>query len=205
MENGNGSGNGWADPAIRAKRTAAIRAAQAAKGGRQPEPVATKTAGALALAECPAQWQFIPRYTVSLVRESGIKIEDYPRFANSRDIWERFRALFLQFDREHFCVVTLDSKNRLIGLHDISSGSLSSSVVHPREVLKSAILNNSAAIIAMHGHPSGDPTPSREDRECTARLFKACEIMGIRLLDHIVFGESEFFSFADAGQLNVNN
>jgi DNA repair protein RadC len=141
----------------------------------------------------------IPRYHVSLVRDGSIKTEAYPRFSNSQEIFNQFKDTLSAFDREHFLIITLDPKNRLIGLHDISTGSLSSSVVHPREVLKSAILNNASAIIAMHNHPSGDPTPSREDKDCTARLSKACAIMGIKLLDHIVFGETEYFSFADAG------
>ncbi len=100
-------------------------------------------------------------------------------------------------------MITLDSKNRTIGYHTISMGSLSSSVVHPREVFKPAILENSAAVIFLHNHPSGDPAPSREDRECTNRLTAAAKILGIRVLDHIVFGETEYFSFADAGFLAI--
>jgi DNA repair protein RadC len=146
----------------------------------------------------------IPRYTVSLVRDGSIKTEEYPRFSNSKDIFDKFRDTLSAFDREHFLIITLDSKNRLIGLHDISTGSLNSSVVHPREVLKSAILNNAAAIIAMHNHPSGDPVPSIEDKDCTNRLVKACAIMGIRFLDHIIFGETEYFSFSDSGMITNN-
>jgi DNA repair protein RadC len=78
-------------------------------------------------------------------------------------------------------------------------GSLSTSVVHPREVFAPAVKDSSAAILFLHNHPSGDPAPSREDRECTSRLCQAGKILGIRVLDHIVLGFDDYFSFADAG------
>jgi DNA repair protein RadC len=78
---------------------------------------------------------------------------------------------------------------------------LSTSVVHPREVFWSAVHHRAAAIICLHNHPSGDPAPSREDRECTNRICKAGQILGIRVLDHIVVGEKDYFSFADSGCL----
>jgi DNA repair protein RadC len=144
----------------------------------------------------------IPRYHVELVRESSISIEAYPRFSNSRSAFEIFQAEFANLDREAFYIVTLDSKNRMIGMHHISTGSLSSSTVHPREVLKSGVLDSAAAILLMHNHVSGDPVPSREDRECTSRLVEASKILGIRVLDHIIFGgETDYYSFADAGTL----
>lgn len=141
----------------------------------------------------------IPRYHVELVRESSLSLETYPRFSNSRSAFEIFRSEFASLDREEFHVVTLDGKNRMIGLHHISTGSLSSSIVHPRKCLKPGILDSAAALILLHNHPSGDPAPSREDRECTERLVRAGSILGIRVLDHIVFGDSDYFSFADAG------
>jgi DNA repair protein RadC len=143
----------------------------------------------------------IPRYHVELVRESSISLEAYPRFSNSKAAFEIFRPEFANLDREEFHVVTLDSKNRMIGLHHISTGSLSSSVVHPRECLKPGVLDSAAAMILLHNHPSGDPAPSREDRECTERLVRAGSILGIRMLDHIIIGETDYYSFADAGLL----
>jgi DNA repair protein RadC len=143
----------------------------------------------------------LPRYRVMLVKEAEGTFTSYPRFQNSRDLFDNFREELSALDREHFFMITLDSKNRTIGYHTISMGSLSSSVVHPREVFKSAILENSAAIIFLHNHPSGDPAPSREDRECTNRLTQAAKILGIRVLDHVIFGEMDYFSFADAGIL----
>ena len=143
----------------------------------------------------------LPRYRVMLVKEAEGSFTSYPRYQNSRDLFESFRAEFAVLDREFFFMITLDSKNRTIGYHTISMGSLSSSIVHPREVFKPAILESSAAVIFLHNHPSGDPAPSREDRECTNRLTAAAKILGIRVLDHIVFGASDYFSFADAGLL----
>ncbi len=95
----------------------------------------------------------------------------------------------------------LDSKNLVIGLNVVSVGSLSASIVHPREVLKPAILCNSAALVLVHGHPSGDPTPSQEDIRMTERINKACEILGIKLLDHVIIGNPDSYSFQNAGCL----
>jgi DNA repair protein RadC len=143
----------------------------------------------------------LPRYRVVLVKEAEDTFTSYPRYQNSRDLFESFRAEFAALDREFFFMITLDSRNRTIGYHTISIGSLSSSVVHPREVLKPALLESAAAVIFLHNHPSGDPAPPREDQECTSRLTAAAKILGIRVLDHVVFGESDYFSFADAGLL----
>jgi DNA repair protein RadC len=84
----------------------------------------------------------------------------------------------------------------------VSIGSLSSSLAHPREVFKPAILANAAAIILGHNHPSGEPTPSREDVELTKRLKEGAELLGIRLLDHIVIGDEKWFSFSEDGSLS---
>ncbi|WP_191559540.1 JAB domain-containing protein [Metabacillus idriensis] len=89
-------------------------------------------------------------------------------------------------DREVFLVMMLNTKNEVIGLHRAHVGSLNASVVHPREVMKSAILNNAASIIVSHQHPSGDPTPSIEDIEVTKRIAEAGKTLGIQLLDHII-------------------
>lgn len=89
-------------------------------------------------------------------------------------------------DREVFLVMMLNTKNQVVGLHRAHVGSLNASIVHPREVMKSAILNNAASMIVSHQHPSGDPSPSREDIEVTKRLAEAGKILGIELLDHVI-------------------
>jgi DNA repair protein RadC len=101
-------------------------------------------------------------------------------------------------DREHFTVVLLDARNRVVGVNTVSIGTLTASLVHPREVFKPAILANAAAIIVAHNHPSGDPEPSNEDVAITQRLGEAGALLGIRLLDHLVLGaDGAFVSLAD--------
>lgn len=105
-------------------------------------------------------------------------------------------------DREVFLVMMLNTKNHVIGLHRAHIGSLNASIVHPREVLKSAILNNAASIIVSHQHPSGDPTPSKEDLEVTKRLAEAGKIIGIELLDHVIVSHTgKYVSLKEKGYL----
>lgn len=99
--------------------------------------------------------------------------------------------------KEHFAILMLNTKNHVLGLQDISIGSLTASVVHPREVFETAILHHSAAIILLHNHPSGDPTPSKEDIAVTQRLVKASKIMDIPVLDHIIIGDGRFVSMKE--------
>jgi DNA repair protein RadC len=125
------------------------------------------------------------------------------RFCNSRELYDRYRARFFAANKEHFFSLHLNSKNQLIREVLVSIGSLSTSVVHPREVFAPAVRDSTAALIFIHNHPSGDPAPSREDRDCTQRLVHAGQILGIRVLDHIVLGYDDYYSFADAGLVNV--
>ena len=144
----------------------------------------------------------IPRQRISLVRDGSLR-SSWKIFSNSRQVFEFAREqLYADVDREQFHVFLLDNKNRLIGVNLISQGNASSSIVVPDMVFRAAIIASSPAIICTHCHPSNDPTPSREDRDCTARLVKAGAILGIRVLDHIICGgDTEYFSFADAGCL----
>ncbi|HWQ42131.1 MAG TPA: DNA repair protein RadC [Desulfosporosinus sp.] len=104
-------------------------------------------------------------------------------------------------DREHFRVVSLSTKNHVLGISPISIGSLNSSLVHPRECFKEAIRRNSNAIILLHNHPSGDPTPSQEDIEVTRRLAEGGKILGIEVLDHVIIGDNRFISLKERGIL----
>src|SRR5207249_2408835 len=105
-------------------------------------------------------------------------------------------------DGEHFVILMLDRKNRVLGIHTVSIGSLTASIVHPRETYKAAILANAAAIICGHNHASGDCQPSREDRAITQRLKEGGALLGINLLDHVIVGgEGRYFSFADENLL----
>ncbi len=142
--------------------------------------------------------QFIPRYRVTLVSEGG-HTAPYGVLRDSAAAAAALRPYFAGLDREQFLVCCLDAKNTSIGVNIVSIGSLTLSIVHPREVFKPAILLNACAIIAVHNHPSGDPTPSAEDRTLTARLREAGDLLGIRLLDHLILGDDRLYSFADQG------
>jgi DNA repair protein RadC len=146
----------------------------------------------------------LPIYRVTLVRE-GTLATAQPQFRSSRDATAIVRAFLAGVDREHFVVLLLDRKNKLIGIHTVAIGSLTAAVVHPREVMKPAILANAAAILVAHNHPTGDPQPSREDRVLTARLYKAGELLGINVVDHIIVGDgtTASFSFADNNCLSI--
>jgi DNA repair protein RadC len=102
-------------------------------------------------------------------------------------------------DREKFICLHLNSKNRIISYEVVSIGSINMSVVHPREVFKGAILSNATCIICLHNHPSGDPTPSEGDIGITERLNKAGNILGIKVLDHIIISREASFSFSESG------
>ena len=104
-------------------------------------------------------------------------------------------------DREHFRIVSLSTKNHVLGISSISVGSLNSSLVHPRECFKEAIRRNSNAIILLHNHPSGDPTPSREDLDVTRRLADGGQILGIEVLDHVIIGDNRYISLKERGIL----
>lgn len=100
-------------------------------------------------------------------------------------------------DREHFRVILLNTKNQVLSVETVSIGSLNSSLVHPREVFKQAILRSAAAVILVHNHPSGDPSPSKEDIEITRRLEDAGRLIGIEVLDHIIIGDHIFTSLKE--------
>lgn len=144
----------------------------------------------------------IPRYTVSLVRD-GKASAPAAQMRNSRDVRDILASYLADVDREHFVVLLLDQKNKIIGIHTVSTGSMTASVVHPREVLKVCILSNAASFVGGHNHPSGDPKPSAEDRALTQRLRDAGKLMGIAMLDHVIVGDGTdaYFSFADEGLL----
>ncbi len=143
----------------------------------------------------------IPIYRVSLVREG--KLPCYAdRLRSAATASTILHTYLADVDREHFVILLLDQKNQVIGVNTVSMGSLTASIVHPREVFKAAILSNAASLICGHNHPSGDPQPSKEDRTLTTRLVEAGKLLGIAVLDHIIIGgEGRFFSFADEGLL----
>ena len=147
--------------------------------------------------------KFIAAYRVMLVRDQTLPFEA-GALSNSREAQSILRKLIKtcgQSDREQFCVALLNNKNEVIGLNIVSVGAVSYAHVHPREVLKPAILASATAMILCHNHPSEDLSPSREDESITARIVKAAHILGIKVHEHLIismWGE-RYFSFADAG------
>ena len=104
-------------------------------------------------------------------------------------------------DHEHFMVLHLDARNKVTHQYVVSIGTLSSALVHPREVFRRAVQDNAASIMIAHNHPSGDVSPSQDDRNLTRRLQQAGEIMGIDLLDHLIISPNDFLSFKERGLL----
>ncbi len=105
------------------------------------------------------------------------------------------------YQKEHFRIVLLNTKNQIISVEEISVGSLNSSIVHPREIFNQPVKKSAAAILLVHNHPSGDPSPSREDLEVTKRLMEAGRILGIQVLDHLIVGDGRYLSFKEEGLL----
>lgn len=101
--------------------------------------------------------------------------------------------------KEHFMTLHLDTKHQVLGDEVVSIGSLSASIVHPREIFKTALKRSAAAIICAHNHPSGDPTPSSEDLEVTKRLVSVGELLGVELLDHLIIGDKRYVSLREEG------
>jgi DNA repair protein RadC len=120
-----------------------------------------------------------------------------PVIRQPTDLFEYFSTQMSLLTREEFCVAVLDTKNRLIKHAFVSKGTLNASIVHPREVFRVAIIHSAAAIIVLHNHPSGDPTPSQEDLDITQRLVEAGKIMGINVLDHIIIGGAKYISLKE--------
>jgi DNA repair protein RadC len=117
------------------------------------------------------------------------------------DVQRHFRPRLRTLQRESFQVLLLDGRHRLITIEEVSLGTLTASLVHPREVFREAIRHAAAAIVLVHNHPSGDPTPSSEDRSVTRRLGSAGQLLGISVLDHVIVTEGGYFSFQENGEL----
>jgi len=122
-------------------------------------------------------------------------------FRCGKDFFNEFHLRLRELKQEVFIVAMLDQKNRLLGEQTVSLGTLSETLVHPREVFTEAIARRAAAIVVIHNHPSGDPTPSTADKAITKRLDSVARTVGIRLLDHVIIGDGRFVSFVDENLL----
>lgn len=138
--------------------------------------------------EEPASEYSIPIYRVQLLRDER-RLALRPYIRNQDDAEKIFSDYLANEDREHFAVILIDSKARVIGIHTVSIGTLTSAIITAREVFKAAILANAASVIFGHNHPSGDPTPSNEDIALTGTLVSAGKLLDIEVQDHIIVGE----------------
>lgn len=116
---------------------------------------------------------------------------------NPKDVVNIISKELADKTKEHFKIIMLNSRNKVIGISDISIGTLNASLVHPREVFKEAIIHCSASLILVHNHPSGDPEPSDDDLIMTKRLVESGKLVGIEIIDHIIIGKNRYYSFKD--------
>ena len=138
--------------------------------------------------------------TITVKEEITNYLKTNQRYTSPSQVYETF-SFMMQETKEMFLTLHLDGKNRIICMDLVSVGSLNQSIVHPRSCFQTACLSNAAAIILVHQHPTGDPSPSSEDIAITRRLKEAGEIMGIKILDHIIVGDGEYLSFVERGLL----
>jgi DNA repair protein RadC len=132
-----------------------------------------------------------------LREESSIK----KKIHNASDLVDYYKPYMRDMKKEIFKLIMLDVKNKIIKDSTISEGSLTESIVHPREVLREIVRASAASVIFLHNHPSGESNPSKNDMDITERLVEACNIIGVKVLDHIILGEDNFTSFAQEGLL----
>lgn len=126
----------------------------------------------------------VPQLRLVLVREPGVK----PTHISDPTAFQRFVEPLAYYSEEHFIAFHLDAKHQVVGYHEVSKGTLSASLVHPREVFKAALLSNAFAIIVAHNHPSGIVEASSEDIATTKQLISAGKIMGVSVVDHCIVG-----------------
>lgn len=136
-------------------------------------------------------------YEDLLVGEAEEEYQKVDTITSASTVYSLFGFLSRE-TKEHVLALHLNSKNRILCFEQVSIGSMNASVVHPREVYKSALLSSAAGIILVHNHPSGDTNPSQEDIEITKRLKEVGELIGIRLIDHVIIGD-DYRSLAESG------
>ena len=142
----------------------------------------------------------LPRYRVALVRE-GCSRTVVKHIHDPEDVHNIITAEYADAVVETAMMLALDTKNKVIGIFEISRGSLNASIIHPRDVFQRAILVNAASVILVHNHPSGDPAPSPEDVALTKKLVEAGRIMDITVLDHVICGERKYASLRERGEI----
>lgn len=120
---------------------------------------------------------------------------------NPQGVVKAIRASIKDKAKEHFKLILLNTRNKIIGIPTVSIGTINASLVHPREVFKDALIHSAASVVLAHNHPSGNPEPSEDDIKITNRLVEAGKILGIEVIDHIIIAKNGFFSFKEKGLL----
>ncbi len=143
---------------------------------------------------------YIPICHVRLIRDGSITA-DRNIIRGPEDAYTILKGYFVDLPNEHFLAMLLNTKNHVIAVTPVSTGSLNASIVHPRELFQRAILSNSASVILAHNHPSGDPSPSPEDLELTQALAAAGKVLDIAVIDHIILGDGYWVSLKERGIL----
>ena len=138
--------------------------------------------------------------SIKMIKEASFLYQTRT-ISSPKDAYEMIKEQLEGLDREQFIIACLNTKNEPTNITVVSVGSLNKAIVHPREVFKTAILSNAASIMAFHNHPSGDTTPSDQDIKLTHRLVEAGELLGIKLLDHLIIGDGSFTSLKEKGYL----
>ena len=144
------------------------------------------------------------KYKVELVKENAVNYggQDF----DINNAWQMYKAMcdIYHIDKqaeEVLLVICVDIKNRIIGMHEVSRGTIDSSLVNQREVFKRVLLNNAAKIFIVHNHPSGKANPSNADYLVTNKIIKAGELLDIKVLDHIIIGDNEYYSFKENNKI----
>jgi DNA repair protein RadC len=134
-------------------------------------------------------------------RMARTELDAAPIIRSPKDVSTLVMEDLRYLQQEHFVVLFLNTKNRVIARETLSVGSLNAAIVHPREVFRAAVRRSAASVICVHNHPSGDPTPSPEDLQLTNRLTEAGHIIGIEVLDHVIIGDRSFLSLKERGEM----
>ncbi|HLA49672.1 MAG TPA: DNA repair protein RadC [Thermodesulfovibrionia bacterium] len=157
-----------------------------------------KGIGAAKIAQIKAAFELGKRLIANEKRNTS----QQPCFKNSGQVYTYYMPKFYGLKKEKFLCTLLDTKNKVFKETTVSEGTLTSSLVHPREVFRYAIKEAAASVLFVHNHPSGDPSPSRDDIDITKRLIETGKIIGINVLDHIIIGDGRYLSLIESGYLN---
>ena len=138
--------------------------------------------------------------SIKMIKESSFLYQTRT-ISSPKDAYEMIKEQLEGLDREQFIIACLNTKNEPTNISVVAVGTLNKAIVHPREVFKEAIKRSAASVICAHNHPSGDPTPSEQDIGLTHRLYEAGELIGIKVLDHLIIGDDQFVSLKEKGYL----